>query len=364
MSISTYTESQNHPDAIDDKRNWGLGPGRRNYHFDETSPKIPVEPIFLKGEQDMRRTAPFWLTVVICLACACSLAPAVLADEPESLTLTPPNETEVELGFLYSHFSKNRLVVNGYSFYDVIIIGRLQVDEVRREIIIPSVTLRYGLSPKVNVEAMIPLRYRIDNTLKYGSQQGQMGLPTEETYSAVGLGDIELALNFDTRLGSKDGTPFITTFGVKTATGIDLYSVSNDQVPLGTGHWGARLGFATMRRLDPVVVFGGVSYFWNIARDVKGYGTVDPGDTIQYSLGIAYALSQRFSLNARVEQSFTGKTIKDGVGQSGSDMNAATLYLGVSYVTQKGNALDFTVGSGLTEDSPDLTVKIGWPIKF
>lgn len=319
----------------------------------------------------MTRTAPLCLAAIACVLCTLILAVPVSASEPEppmpeSLMFTPPNTTEVEIGFLYSHFSKNRLVVNGYSFYDVIIIGHLKVDEVRRDIMVPSLTLRYGLSPRANLEAVIPFRYRIDNALKYGSQEGETGQPTEETFSRAGLGDIELSLNLDTRFVAEGSSPFITTIAVKTVSGVDPYSVAGGErgVPLGTGHWGARLGFATMKRFDPVVLFVGASYFWNIARDVEGYGTVDPGDTIQYSLGMGYALTRNFAVACRLEHSYTNKTVKAGVVQADSDANAATLYVGVSYSNERGSGCDLAVGIGLTEDSPDFTLRLGLPIRF
>lgn len=319
----------------------------------------------------MRRAAPLWLAVATCIVSALCLASAVFAQEPEPLTSTGPNEVDIEMGVLYSHFSKNRLVVNGISFYDVIIIGRLKVDEIRREIVIPSLTVTYGLSPRANLVAMVPVRWRTDNTIKYGHQVGDtggpsLGPPMEQTFSGAGLGDIEFSLNLDSRFIDKPSDSFITTVGVKTPTGLSPYDASENELPLGTGHWGLKLGFTSMKKYDPVVVFAGTSYFWHLARDsgIEACGIIDPGNTFQYSLGLAYALSRQFTLSARVEQSYTGRTTVGGTPEVGSDVSAGTLYLGGTFTSRNGSAFELTVGAGLTEDSPDFTLKLSWPLRF
>lgn len=263
----------------------------------------------------------------------------------------------MELGLTYSHYSKNRLDVNGYSFYDVIIIGRLQVDEIKRDILMPTLTLRQNLSPEADFEVIVPYKFRVDDTFKYCDGG------TEKVVREVGIGDIELLLNLQPEL-QQDDVQNMITLGIKVPTGLDPYEAGDSRLVLGTGHWGAKASFMRMKQIDPVVLFGGISYFANSPRNQEEYGTIDPGNTWQYSVGMAFAINDRFSLNARLEQAFTGQTKVDGTPEKGSDMNAATLYLGSSYITDSGQNIDFTVGAGLTEDAADLTVKIAWPFSF
>lgn len=66
-------------------------------------------------------------------------------------------------------------------------------------------------------------------------------------------------------------------------------------------------------------------------------------------------------MNLRFEQVFTGETKQNGSKLSGSSVSGV-LYLGASYLTEKGQALDFSIGVGLTEDSPDFVIRVGIPL--
>ena len=48
----------------------------------------------------------------------------------------------------------------------------------------------------------------------------------------------------------------------------------------------------------------------------------------------------------------------------GSSLTTATFTFGVSYVMRKNLSMDFSVGVGLTEDSPDFQVNLSIPIRF
>ncbi len=303
-----------------------------------------------------------WLSALLAVL---GISSPMLAEEtsPGDSTSTvsgTPNSLEIDWSTSYVHFSKNKLIVNGYSIYDAIIIGELQVDEIKRDIITSTVTLSGTIGAGVSLEAAVPLRYQRDDMLERGSSD-EKGDPTEEVWRGYGLGDIDLAVSYQRRKTTENTVPLVTTVGLRIPTGVSPYAVSQGEVPTGSGHWGARIGFTKVKALDPAAIFGSVSYVWNAQRSVDGRGKIDPGDTIQYSVGMAYALNQVLSANLRFEQGFTGKTTVDGASRVGSDANTASLNIGVTYITDSNRAVDFAVGVGLTEDSPDFMVRVGFP---
>ena len=48
----------------------------------------------------------------------------------------------------------------------------------------------------------------------------------------------------------------------------------------------------------------------------------------------------------------------------GSRLNVATAYAGVTWAIARNVSMDLSVGVGLTEDTPDVSVHIAFPIRF
>ena len=86
---------------------------------------------------------------------------------------------------------------------------------------------------------------------------------------------------------------------------------------------------------DPVVIYGGIGYLWNIERNIDRVvgdvfvGKVDPGDAINANVGFGFALNPRFSFSLGQRQS---------------------LSLGFKF--------------GVTEDAPDVGITMRIPFRF
>jgi len=91
---------------------------------------------------------------------------------------------------------------------------------------------------------------------------------------------------------------------------------------------------------------------------------VDPGDAFEYSAGLAYALNYNLALSGSFEQIFIGESKSRGVTVKGSRLVISSLKAGINYALTKNLTLDFSVGAGLTEDSPDVTVTFSLPYTF
>ena len=135
-------------------------------------------------------------------------------------------------------------------------------------------------------------------------------------------------------------------------------------IGLGTGHWGVRAALIAAKSSDPVVVFGNLSYTWNMERRFSDFGTVDPGDTVGYAVGAALALSYQTAINFQYEQNITSKLKKDGIFVNGSFLNDANLKMGLTWVVSEKFSVNVSAGMGLTTDSPDYVVQVGFPYTF
>jgi len=280
--------------------------------------------------------------------------------------LLPKGALVIEPALKYSHFSRHRMSISGFTILEAIVIGEIAVSDVKRDIVEFSLTGRYGVTSRFEVEAKVPYMYRHDREVR-GPGTATV---SEHTVSDHGLGDIEGALYYHL-IREKGWVPdVVVNRRVKAPTGRDPYDLDVEdgrykELPTGNGHWGISGGFTAVKTSDPAVFFAGINYYWNIERDVgKEFGKVDPGDSIEYNLGIAYALSERVSLSTSFQQRFTMKTTQKGDDVPGTFMNVATLFLGMSYSLSKKTYLNVNVGIGLTVDAPDVQVSVSIPIRL
>lgn len=307
----------------------------------------------------MRKIGVFFMVFLIVIGiCNINVQSAGVID------LSSLKPDDMNYSFQYTHSSKNRLVVNGYSFYDFIIIGHLEVKEVEKNMFVQSVSAKYNLTPQEDFVIKVPFKYKKNIILSGTTAQNEYLQESED----FGMGDIELTLRRHHQ-GSNEETEveFLT---LKTNTGTSPYNVEDDEIALGTGHLGLKAGLTRMKRLDPVMLFGGASYCINFHKEVntslndEKIELIDPGNTFQYSLGMAYALNNRIMLSSRIEHSLIGDSEINGEERAGTGANMANLYLELNYLSEKDVNYKYMIGFGLTEDSPDFSFTFSRPINL
>jgi hypothetical protein len=283
--------------------------------------------------------------------------------------LLPKGAFYIEPSLQYSHFSRHRMSISGFTILEAIIIGTLEVEDLKRDILQAALTTRYGITPTLEAEIKVPYIYRHD--------MGVRGPGTTDMFrwgvDDYALGDIEGAIYYHL-IGARGSIPdIICNIRVKSTTGRDPYGLEKErthnvdiykELPTGNGHWGISGGLTAVKVSDPAVFLASLGYFWNLKRDVVNYGEIDPGDSIEYSLGIAYALSERLSLSTSYQQRFTLSTKQNGTKIPGTYINSAVLFLGTSYVLSKNNYVNISVGAGLTLDAPDIQLVVAIPIRL
>lgn len=257
---------------------------------------------------------------------------------------------QVEPTLTYSHLSKNRIGLTGFSVFDVIFIGQIRSEEIDRDIVVPSLNVRYGLTNTLEAEAKLPLQYRRDEELK-----GPIDNRRKTVNDAFGLTDIEGGFYYHFAQEQGLRPHMIADVRVKAPTG--------DTPMLGSGSWGAKSGLIMVKISDPVVLYSKLGYYLNFPADIEGV-RVNPGDSFEYGFGLAYSLNYNLSLNGGFEQLFTTESSVNGAAVNGSHLTVANLKAGLTWALSRRLSLDFAVGAGLTEDSPDLTVSFSVPYTF
>lgn len=323
--------------------------------------------------------------LAVLVVCALSWPASSVRAEEEEVRKPPPPAVPIERGgsligagrlviepaVTYSTYSREKVSISGFTIFEAILIGRINVGRIQRHIVTPSLTLRYGLKD-VELSTRIPYLIRSDDE----------SFPAGETISHFDatdsdLGDIELA-SFYHLLSERRLRPDVV-IGVtgKTDTGRDPYglkktTIANSQpklleFPTGSGHWGLAGTVIFLKTSDPAVLFLNTTYFYNFARNVglvggQNFGKIKPGDSVEYQFGLVLGLNERLAVNFSLSQRITWDSEQNGEKLRDSGANAAIANFGMTYAFSRQLSIDIVTGLGMTDDAPDFTVGVRLPV--
>lgn len=222
-----------------------------------------------------------------------------------------------------------------------------------------SISVNYGLRDNLQLGMRLPYIYKYEDV---------------DNIRETELGDISFGLQYQPVI--REGLPTIILHAsFKTKTGRSPFEINPElELATGSGYYSLEIGMNLSKVLDPLVVFGGISYGYNfkvknLHQTLPGVGVleeVEPGDTINFNMGIAYALSPDVSVNLIWSQSYSFRTdfLIDGSKVRGLPRNSATLQIGTGWRLSPRTTLHVSVGHGLTPDAPDFFVSFRLPFGF
>ncbi|MBB3221169.1 acetate kinase [Pseudoduganella umbonata] len=305
--------------------------------------------------------------------------------------LTQRGHYVLEPSFQFGYSSSNRVALVGYTIIPALLIGLVDVREVKRNTFTAAISGRYGLTNRTELELRVPYVYRSDSTV---SRELFTGTAVERVFETRGkaIGDIELSLRHQLNDGGADKAYYIAGLRVKTRTGRDPFEVVTDctqrcvgenatgtglplDLPTGSGFYGIQPSLTWLFPSDPAIFFGSISYLHNVKRsnvmrmvlngEVEPLGEVKPGGVIGFNFGIGLALNDKASLSLGYDHSSMGRTRQNGVNVPGSvRTQLGTLLMGFSYRLNEKRTVNVTVGAGLTQDTPDVSLSVRLPLAF
>lgn len=290
--------------------------------------------------------------------------------------LTPRGQVLLEPIIDYSRTSSNRLVYRGVEIVPGVQLGVLEAGDADRNSGVFTLSGRYGLTNRLELEARVPYVYRSDRLTTVRQQND--AIARSQDVQGAGLGDIELALRYQLNTGA-DGAPiFIGAVRAKPPTGKGPYDVTYDEFGIaedlarGSGFWGAEAGLTMLYPTDPAVIYAGLGFNHNIADDVDKtlgkvfVGRVDPGDSISANLGFGLALNPKFSVSLGYSHNyvFPTKTEIDGVLQESNSIQVGSMLMGLSYRLNEMRTLSANFEFGVTSDAPDVRFVVRAPLIY
>ena len=321
---------------------------------------------------------------------------AQIFDQPG--VLTPAGQLVLEPSMQFGYSSNDRVALVGYTVIPAILIGLIDVRQVKTTSLTAALAARYGLGSRLELEAKVPYSYISSDTV---SREIFTGSAQDAVFQAdgKGLGDIELTARYQFEQGGADRPFYVLWLRYKTRTGRDLFEVVTDCVtrcvanatgtglpldlPTGSGFAALQPGLTWLYASDPVVFFGSLSYLHNFERDdvsrtvltgapegfpqttTEPLGTIDAGDIIGFNFGMGLALNERAAVSFGYDQSIVARTRQNGEDAPGAvRVVLGTLVIGGSYRLGDRSSLNVALGVGVTRDTPDVTLAVRLPVSF
>lgn len=303
--------------------------------------------------------------------------PSAVAALPEGQTaLLGRGRLVIEPAFEYSRASGNRLVFRGVEIVSGVQIGLIEANNTARDTLSASITARYALSDRLEIEGRLPYVYRSDRVTTVSQNNNQ----TTQTFELSGsdLGDIEFSARYQLNKPQPNRPIFVAGARVKTDTGRGPFDLERDAqgvstgLATGSGFWGLQGSISMLYPSDPVVLYANASYLWNIERDVNRtvgqvtIGNVDPGDSIGLGFGFGFSVNPRFSYSLGYSHSYVMETETElnNTTQTSTELQVGALSLGMSFRASEQLTISTGVNVGVTEDAPDVSVSIRAPFRW
>ena len=234
---------------------------------------------------------------------------------------------------------------------------RLRVEEDANHTLTNTFTTQYGLLDNVTLSATIPLLAKKD-------------ILKEKT--AAGLGDISFGARWEPFPLKQGRLPLVLFGNLSTKTGDSPYEIGIDELSTGKGYYSVGFGASTRKYIDPVVLFSSVSANYglkesglNQLRGNRVLESFDPGLSGGFSFGFAYSFNYDVSLTMSYQQSFnTGAKFyfKNDESYQSADQSSAMLSFALGVRVSPETIVNGTVAIGLTEDAPDVSLGLSFPL--
>ena len=256
-----------------------------------------------------------------------------------STVLLEPGDLQTEYGLFYSLVQNRFVEPDGFG-------GLIEVESIERSFVAPF-TIRYGLSEDIQLTGTVPI----------GVSMVEIEGPFfEDRSSLFGVGDIVLGANAVLGKGNDELPDILGGVNFILPTDNGRSGISGLQPALGSGFFGISSNLTAIRSYDPAVFFASIGHSHLFAREMSG-GRVQPGEFIDYSFGMSFAINDEVTLNGEVIGGFQFDTEFDGVEIPDSSIEPISLRLSVIRSVTPQYFIEPSLQFGLTEDAG--TVQLG-----
>ncbi|MBE2210845.1 MAG: transporter [Xanthomonadaceae bacterium] len=299
----------------------------------------------------------------------------------------------LENGISYNRYDRKQLSLNGFLALDAIFLGNIAIENVESDTLVYESSLRWGVSPRLTLNANVPFIAR-KTVYQKGGAGGSAAAIAQETTTGTGIGDVNFGVNY--KLFGENGwrPDGVLNVSVTAPTGREPYGIPwrilerddddfirfavPEEQPTGNGLWQANIGMSFVKTTDPAIIFGNIGYTRSFtgsfddldnSPDTINPGKVRLGDAFSIGAGVAFAFNERTSFSMSVSARLAARARMRYEGAEwakviGSDATAAMFNLGVTHALTRRTTVVGMLGIGLTPDAPDFSFSLKVPIGF
>ncbi len=296
----------------------------------------------------------------------------------------------LDWGLSDTYYDRRQLQLSGFLALDAIFLGNINLGQTKSHQVMADLDARYGLTDRISFDVDVPYVYRHSNFI-VGGAGGAAGALSDASGSSSAIGDVNFGIYYQFLKESGDWPDIVGSVRVKAPTGTSPFGIKLVQVdpnntslvaptklPTGTGFWNITAGVSVLKTYDPVVLFGSLSYTYNLARSFSDVSSVEGqtspakvklGDVIQWGAGVALAFSEKDSASVSYTMAIEPESETQAPGQGwqkvpGSETVAAAVNFGLNHVVNKHLTINGSVSIGLTPDAPNFVVGVRFPYTF
>ncbi len=280
----------------------------------------------------------------------------------------------IEPSFSFSTSSVNRFTFRGIEIIDSVLLGAIEASDVDRETFSSQISVRYGLSNKLELSLSLPYSVRSDKlSTILRNQAGEVS--RTENLQGEGYGDISAGIHYQLSSGKAGSGIFIGNLSYKSTTGDGPFNVKRGpegietELPTGSGFEALSAALTYIYPKDPASLFIQFSHtshrsdYINRQLGQQFIGKVDPGNSIGLNLGIGLALSPDLSLTMGFQfDSIRGtSTFINEKEFHSSRLSLGAFFLATSLQLNEKQRLNINGAFGITDDAPDMQIGFSMP---
>lgn len=330
---------------------------KQNKQVTKTSKPTPIKPV---GKAPPKKETRI------------DVSPIPKSSTNVSGVLTKAGTLIIDPSIEYAYTDSNRVFLDAYSFLPALVVGLIDLREIKRHTFIGSISTRYGLTD----------RWEIDFKLSYiGRNDSQRSRPVSVSASedkifdasGSGIGDIEISTRYQLNTGSDGGPIYVANLAATIPTGTSPFdvdyvesapgSVFPTELPTGSGYYSIQPSLTALYPTAPGVLFGNLNYGYTI-KTTERVGEVDPGDSIGLSFGLGLSLNERTSMSLSFSHKHVLKSKINGDKINGSELDIGQLIIGYSFNYSRQTNFNLSLNLGVTDDAPDMRLKFRFPMAF
>jgi hypothetical protein len=301
--------------------------------------------------------------------------------------LTPKGQIVIDPSFEFDYWSQNQLGVNGFQIIPGITFGNIFVTRFEQNISTAAVTVRGGVTDRLELNAKVPFVYNA------GSTSSLIPVGTAAQLLSVGatgadIGDVQFGASYQIKSGENGWPIFVGNFLFKTVTGRSPFQVpiitlnepngqflagTPKELATGTGFYQLTPSVTVLLPTAPGVLFANLQLQHNISRtqpiqDRQGgpptLVDLQPGEAPAVTFGIGFALNDRAALTLSYQQTHVFSASANGQTITGSAYSFGTFNFGLGYQISQSTRLNLSVGIGAGPNTPAAKVLLEVPYKF